>query len=115
MEEENSGCGYLADFHSFASIAYDKNHLSEDRRDEFMIFVIQKAAEQNCENQHIRGRCFLLISTKIWTSRSPSAIMNFTDSKRESCIIASIIYETGGKQDDRYNDKLYRRKKGRGI
>ena len=61
MEEENSGCGYLADFHSFASIAYDKNHLSEDRRDEFMIFVIQKAAEQNCENQHIRGRCFLPI------------------------------------------------------
>ena len=47
MEEENSGCGYLADFHSFASIAYDKNHLSEDQRDEFMIFVIQKAAEQN--------------------------------------------------------------------
>lgn len=37
--------------------------------------------------------------------------MNFTDSGREPCIIAHIIYETGGKQNDRYNDKLYRRKK----
>ena len=41
-------------FYSFASIAYGKNHLSEARRAEFMIFAIQKAAEQNWENQHIR-------------------------------------------------------------
>ena len=60
-EEETGGSGCLADFYSFASIAYGKNHLSEARRAEFMIFVIQKAAEQNWENQHIRCRCFLPI------------------------------------------------------
>ena len=53
-EEETGGSGCLEDFYSFASIVYGKNHLSEARRAEFMIFVIQKAAEQNWENQHIR-------------------------------------------------------------
>ena len=54
QDEETGSSGFLADFYSFASIAYGKNHLSETRRAEFMIFVIQKAAEQNWENQHIR-------------------------------------------------------------
>ena len=46
-EKETGGSGCLADFCSFASIAYGKNHLSEARRAEFMILAIQKAAEQN--------------------------------------------------------------------
>ena len=41
-------------FLQFCEHSVWQNHLFEARRAEFMIFAIQKAAEQNWENQHIR-------------------------------------------------------------